>query len=344
MPPSIARDRFEQIIGSPGPVALLTGYVNSDPPTVEDDWFDCKLEPDDLRDPKQRDRKMKEMWLQALSGFANNEGGVLVWGLDARREPKGTVDRVLGAKPVADPFGLKSKLNEWRRQATDPPLGNVQIEPYESPAGSGWGFVVCYIPPGLHKPYRTNEGDKSQYYLRSSDNFVPMSSAILRAMFYPRTSALFSVEATLTWRFPHEGRILQVMRVDMRLDVTIKNSGTASVKDVVLRVEDNLSERPALSGREQDWRDESSGYFWKRTPMHPRMPAVRVFSWKWWVPANTLHGPDGSRGVPSCTDLRFRFAVYAENQEPQYFEATFTAEDVIRTKQMSIEASAREEF
>src|SRR5581483_12131041 len=101
-------------------------------------------------------------------------------------------------------FSLKSKLTEWRRNATGPPLPSVQIGAYEFPAGSHQGCVVCHIPEGSHKPYRTNEGEKTQYYFRTSDNFVPMSSAILRAMFYPRSTARFSVAVDFSWRSPDE--------------------------------------------------------------------------------------------------------------------------------------------
>jgi hypothetical protein len=91
---------------------------------------------------------MKGVWLQALSGFSNNEGGVLVWGLDARKDKTSNIDQIVGVKPINDPQGLRAKLLEWRRQATDPPVGNVQVQAYDHPTEAGKGFVVCFIPKG----------------------------------------------------------------------------------------------------------------------------------------------------------------------------------------------------
>ncbi|HJT76274.1 MAG TPA: RNA-binding domain-containing protein, partial [Gemmataceae bacterium] len=79
--PSLARGFFEQITQSRDPVAAVRDLINSSPPTAETDWLDFKTE---HLDPKQRDRKTRETWSEALGGFANNQGGVLIWGVDAR--------------------------------------------------------------------------------------------------------------------------------------------------------------------------------------------------------------------------------------------------------------------
>ncbi len=340
MPPSIAREFFDSIRLADDPVAAIRALANSDPPTFEDDWLECKQEPDDIRDPKQRDNKMKQMWLQALSGFANNEGGVLVWGLVARKRSKeDPTDCVTAEKPVSDPFGLKSKLNEWRRQGTDPPVGNVQIEAYEHPSGSGRGFVVCFIPEGPYKPYRTNEGDKSQFYLRTSDNFVIMSLAVLRAVFHPRTGARFWLEAELSWAFVGRDQAQRGKPILMSLEARVANRGTATAKDLLIRCEpEAAAERPHEVQMGPDW-DRGTTYMRKLSPMHPGMPAERVFTWTWWVPETTR----GHTVVPACHNLRFGFALYAENQEPQSFEAKFDMGELIPPRyKATVEASPRE--
>ncbi len=113
-PPSLAREFFDQIRTAADPVAFLTGLVNPANPTFEGDWLDFKTQPDkDLKAPKWR-----EMWVEALAGFANNAGGVLVWGIDARVDPATKVSAACGVKPVDNPAGVKSRLIELQRQAT----------------------------------------------------------------------------------------------------------------------------------------------------------------------------------------------------------------------------------
>jgi hypothetical protein len=52
-----------------------------------------------------------------------------------------------------------------------------------------------------------------------------------------------------------------------------------------------------------------------------------------------------SHGVlPRFTDPLFRFVVYAENQEPQYFEVKIDRAEVLNRRRMIVEASPREAF
>src|SRR5438876_253313 len=145
--PSLARQFFEGIVTAADPVAAIRALVNSDPPTFETDWLDFKTE---HADAKQRDKKNREVWYEALSGFANSGGGVLIWGIDARKMkmPGREVDAACEEKPVTEPFALKSRLIELQRGATDPPLGGVEFAAYELPKAPGTGFVVCFMRGG----------------------------------------------------------------------------------------------------------------------------------------------------------------------------------------------------
>jgi hypothetical protein len=341
VPPSIPLDRFNRIVQAADPVAEITGLVNPTSPISEDDWLDCKLEPSNISDPTKREKKIKEMWLRALCGFANNEGGVLIWGLDARKDPKTGVDHIDKVVPVTDPHGLKSKLTEWRREGTDPPLANVQVEAYEDQPGSGQGFVVCYVPEGPYKPYRTREGPTSQYWLRTSDNFVVMSSAVLRAMFHPRAKAVFVLEATLSWN-PEAESPNPLTR--MVLQVRVANRGTASARDIVLRTEHNLGQYASDSSAMAPWRQEKKGILRDLVTMHPGTPWEEVVRWVWAVPGKPQVPGQWRPILPACPDPELRFAVYAEDQEPQFFEVTFDMGSLVVEHKVVMEASPREAF
>jgi hypothetical protein len=72
------------------------------------------------------------------------------------------------------------------------------------------------------------------------------------------------------------------------------------------------------------------------------MPSSLAFTANWTVPATTLHSDRGNRPVPSGHDPEFRFTVFAENQEPQYFLARFGMDELVRERVVQIEASPRE--
>ena len=145
--PSVARSLFDEIIAHPGhadSIAYLRAMVNSNPPTVETEHLDFKSA--SLNGQPINDNDVKKTWSEALAGFATTGGGVLIWGIDARKPAGGTVDQAIDFKLVVDPNALKSRLQQLHHQSTDPPVLGVVIKAFPDPAENGQGFVVCYIP------------------------------------------------------------------------------------------------------------------------------------------------------------------------------------------------------
>ncbi len=251
-PPSMARAFFDQIRTAADPIAFIRSLVNPTLPTYETDWLDFKRQPStDLKHAKWRD-----MWVEALAAFANNQGGVIIWGIDARKDPATNVDAASGEKPVANPAGVKSRLIELQRQATDPPLANVEIDAYEIASAPGTGFVVCLVPEGPFKPYRAEDGRKSQYYIRAGDNFVIMSRSVLQSLFYPRSQVVFRAKADLSWDL-NRGCLPNGDHVAaMSCKVELVNRGTATAKDAFILLESNIRsevEELALRGPPAFW-------------------------------------------------------------------------------------------
>jgi len=341
-PPSMARDFFEQIRNAADPTAFIRALANSSPPTYETDWLDFKAQ----LSPNLKDAKWRDMWVEALCSFANNQGGVIIWGLDARKDPATNIDAACGEKPVDNPAGVKSRLVELQRQATDPPLANVEIEAYTHPAAPGTGFVVCLVPEGPFKPYRTEDGRRSQYHVRSGDNFTVLSRSMLQSLFYPRSKAVFRVEADLSWTFP-DANNKGTQRIEARMDLEVRlgNKGTATARNIQFWMEQhNLKPHPpALDLRAGDgWVQDGRYGQWASVLLHPGMPPRKVFSWSWLTPATMLHGSQNVI-VPTYHDPQFSFAVYSENQQPQHFKIQFDMKEVTRLREVMCEAFPEEE-
>jgi hypothetical protein len=311
--PSIAKDFFDQIRSDPDPIAFINGLINASPPTYETDWLDFKQQPR----PILKDPKWREMWVEALGGFANNQGGVIIWGIDARKDPSNNIDAACGARPVDNPAGLKSRLTELQRQATDPPLANVEIEAYELPSAPGTGFVVCFVPEGPFKPYRSEDGRKSQYHVRSGDNFTVLSRSMLSTLFYPRSRAVFHLEAVLSFKLEYRGRG-PGRGTKVTLAISTTNKGTATARDILFQMERGFMEGVAIRSMGPGWERDGTGMFRKLTPMHPRMPLSEVFLCDWEVPGD----------LPTNPPQEVSFTIYAENQEPQRFKHNFSMNEL----------------
>lgn len=76
--PSRASELYHKIVGDPATsVTLLENMVTRR--QAEDDYLEFKGA------GKIPNHLIKEYWSQVLSGFANTEGGVLIWGIRAGR-------------------------------------------------------------------------------------------------------------------------------------------------------------------------------------------------------------------------------------------------------------------
>lgn len=68
-----------------------------------------QLEFKTLLGPTLTSRDDKENFAKALSGFANSDGGVVVWGVNARKNQDG-VDCAASLEPIAGVASLVSRL------------------------------------------------------------------------------------------------------------------------------------------------------------------------------------------------------------------------------------------
>lgn len=230
--PSIARELYEDIVKRPDPVAHLRDMVNSNPPTVESEYRDFKGMADNKGTPVP-EGEVKKIWSEALAGFATTSGGVLLWGLDARKVPGGTVDQVVGLSLASDPNGLKSRLQQILAQATDPPIPGVLIEAYSDPSENGKGFVVCLVPESPYKPHRQEIGGK-RWVMRIGESFVDVPPPVLRSLFYPHRDSYIYMEVCTVLK-KHVPPDPQALHFFVRLRFVNKGPSTAKEFRVFLK-------------------------------------------------------------------------------------------------------------
>ncbi len=132
-------------------------------------------------DPFQKlDVSDRKNLAKAIAGFANSEGGVIVWGVDCRQNPPHG-DVPTKPIPITNPNAFKSLLEGSLTGLTlpaHPGVENVSLQI----KGRNDGFVVTHIPAGLNVPYRTLVGGE-EYYIRAGSNFVPTPHAVLAGLF-----------------------------------------------------------------------------------------------------------------------------------------------------------------
>lgn len=101
---------------------------------------------------------------RALSGFANSDGGVLVFGIET-----GPQERARALKPISNPDEFQARLKKSLINTTQPVVSGVRIEviPASTP---GQGFVKVLVPSSESTPHRAMFADR-EYYKRSTEGF-----------------------------------------------------------------------------------------------------------------------------------------------------------------------------
>lgn len=217
--PSRALDFFQQ--AKSGGVQFLKALVGSTPPTFETDWLDFK------GGAKLTDNDAKKIWSEALSGFANTEGGMLVWGIDARKDPSTGIDCASALSLVNKPSTFVSRLKELQSQSNDPPVSGVDYWFSDDDQIKDAGFVVCYVPESKHKPHRAESAGRN-YYIRAGDSFHIPSVSLLKNLFFPEYHSHLWPELKASFD-----------KDTVQIDGFLHNSGIATAKNVVVFVVHN---------------------------------------------------------------------------------------------------------
>lgn len=99
----------------------------------------------------------------ALSGYANSDGGLIVWGVDARQNAQG-VDCASALQPLADVQLCLTQLNTFTGQAVSPLVDGIIHKAIASQNREG--FCVSLIPASDAGPHMAKAGE-DRYFKRN---------------------------------------------------------------------------------------------------------------------------------------------------------------------------------
>jgi hypothetical protein len=149
--------------------------------TQEDMFLDFK-ESRSLNGPLLDDDKTH--FSKAASGFAHQQGGVLVWGIEARKNAD-EIDEATALKPIPNIKGFISALNGYVKNSTEPVVDGIRNRPIfdNDDENSNQGFAVTFFPKSNSVHRALGKKGWSGFYKRYGDSFVPLSTADIRDLF-----------------------------------------------------------------------------------------------------------------------------------------------------------------
>jgi hypothetical protein len=131
---------------------------------------------------------------KAISGFANADGGVILWGVDARRDPADEyIDQVVATPGVPNARTVLARLNELSSTASAPGLKGLDHRIIEDDGTQS--FVATFVPEGESGPYMAMlDQARHRYYRRIGSAFTPMDHSMIADMFGRRPRPVLRLE------------------------------------------------------------------------------------------------------------------------------------------------------
>jgi hypothetical protein len=176
---------------------------------------------------------------KAVSGFANADGGVIVWGVDAKPNADG-IDCAVGKSPISPLSQFMSQLALFTGEAANPIVDGVihrKIE--ESPDA---GYVVTYVPASDGGPHMAKLGE-DRYFKRSGGRFAKMEHYEVADLFGRRQRPLLKLTHKLVHP-PPPGCAQDTLNIILGLD----NSGRGSARAPYIDVKVNPPFTPTTYG------------------------------------------------------------------------------------------------
>lgn len=197
---------------------------------VENLWLDFKRSGNDGKGTKLHESDWKNL-AKAVSGFANSDGGVIIWGVNCTSDP------ILGDVPTGTALLEKpTRFVSWLENAisacTVPAVPGVESVPIVETADVG--YAVTLVPSSPLSPHQcVKPAGSVNYYLRAGSNFMQVPHAILAGMFgrrpQPKVFQTYGGSASLDITG-------KAMRLKFDVSVHIYNEGPAIARDAFMHI------------------------------------------------------------------------------------------------------------
>ncbi|MEQ8417877.1 MAG: ATP-binding protein [Imperialibacter sp.] len=203
----------------------IASYVENE---IEEDLL---LEFKTANFPEQREFDQKN-FSKCLSGFANSNGGLIVWGIKASPNRK-KQDVAKELKPIERLTEFSNFLKRMEGTAISPVLSGIHHK--KIPINKeDRGYIVTYVPASEVAPHMANY-DGKHYFKRSGDSFYACEHYDIVDMFSRRKAPKLRLIARR--KFSPGSVRAGIRYFDLFIVLTIENIGGVTAKHPFLKVD-----------------------------------------------------------------------------------------------------------
>lgn len=173
---------------------------------------------------------------KSISGFANSSGGIVIWGVDAKKNEL-EVACAFGAVHLTQLAQFISRLNEITSIAASPMVEGIESRAFD--IGNNTGFAATLIPESDAGPHMAKLGE-DRYYKRNGQSFYKLEHFDLEDMFGRRQKPNLSVNFLQ--------KTENLGDKTLRLEINLVNDGKAIARHSGIFIEFTNSEIFGISG------------------------------------------------------------------------------------------------
>lgn len=211
--------------------------------------LDFKAKP--RRDRPDFDRDERKLLARASSGFANSAGGLLVLGVDARKDADDPVDCARAAQPISSIEECCSAAQSLIGEMVQPRYEGVSVAAIMSDREPSSGYLLIAVTRSERRPHRAEAGD-GRYYKRAGDSFYLMEHYDIEDAFRRVNQLDLDPIWRMDWigKMPCEGYIEQ----SFNLSFGLKNISEYLARFPYLSIECQPASADSAMTQETPWR------------------------------------------------------------------------------------------
>lgn len=126
-------------------------------------------------------RDLKAKLGKAISGFANSEGGLVLWGVETDNHSHSGLDLMTQITPIPNIERFVRGIQNAIPTLTTPGITSFDNRVLKKKKHDSKGIAVTLIPKTSWGPVRTNTDE--QFYFRSGDQFVTAPYELIKRLF-----------------------------------------------------------------------------------------------------------------------------------------------------------------
>jgi len=184
----------------------------------------------------------KKNYSKAASGFAHQDGGVIIWGIEARKNIEG-IDEAISLKPISSLKKFFGDINNHVKNSTIPVVDGILNKKIycDDNEQADVGFLVSYFPRSDYE-----HAFNGLYYKRYGDSFMPLQTpSDVKALFFRSQLPILEFEKQIS----NQSGTLNI-------PIIVKNIGKNLARSVQILIAFEPNSRPSVY-------DPTGNLFWK---------------------------------------------------------------------------------